>query len=107
MNLLVHTSSREGLPRVMVQAAAAGLPLIAFNVDGIPEIIKDGYNGFLVEPKNINQLVEKIKIYLNNPELIRTHGNNSKEMVKDRWTIDGMIKRTEEIYGQLIKEKIT
>ena len=107
MNLLVHTSSREGLPRVMVQAAAAGLPLVAFNVDGIPEIIKDGYNGFLVEPKNINQLVEKIKIYLNNPELIRTHGNNSKEMVKDRWTIDGMIKRTEEIYGQLIKEKIT
>ena len=63
-DLLVHTSFREGLPRVMVQATAAGLPVVAFNVDGIPEIIRDNYNGFLVEPGNIDMLVEKNSIYL-------------------------------------------
>lgn len=105
-NLLVHTSFREGLPRVMVQAAAAGLPMVAFNVDGIPEIIRDGYNGFLVEPKNINQLVEKIKIYLNKPELLKMHGDNSKKVVKNRWTIEGMVKGTDKIYSKLIEEKI-
>lgn len=106
INLLVHTSFREGLPRVMVQAAAAGLPMVAFNVDGIPEIIRDSYNGFLVEPKNINQLVEKIKIYLNKPELLKIHGDSSKKVVKNRWTIEGMVKGTDKIYSKLIEEKI-
>ena len=90
----------------MVQAAAAGLPMVAFNVDGIPEIIRDGYNGFLVEPKNINQLVEKIKIYLNKPKLLKMHGDNSKKVVKNRWTIEGMVKGTDKIYSKLIEEKI-
>ena len=107
MNLLVHTSSREGLPRVMVQAAAAGLPMVAFNVDGIPEIIRNGYNGFLIEPKNIEQLAEKIKIYLNKPKLLDIHGKNSRKIVKDRWTVEGMVKKTQEIYSFLVKEKIT
>lgn len=106
IDLLVHTSFREGLPRVMVQAAAVGVPMVAFNVDGIPEIIRDGYNGFLVEPKNINQLVGKITIYLRKPELLKMHGDNSKKVVKNRWTIEGMVKGTDKIYSKLIEEKI-
>ncbi len=107
IDLLVHTSFREGLPRVLVQAAATGIPMVAFNVDGIPEIIRDGYNGFLVEPKNINQLVEKITIYLRKPELLKMHGDNSKKVVKNRWTIEGMVKGTDKIYSKLIEEKIS
>ncbi len=107
IDLLVHTSFREGLPRVMVQAAAAGVPMVAFNVDGIPEIIRDGYNGFLVELKNIKQLVEKITIYLRKPELLKLHGDNSKKVVKNRWTIEGMVKGTDKIYSKLIEEKIS
>ena len=107
IDLLVHTSFREGLPRVLVQAAATGIPMVAFNVDGIPEIIRDGYNGFLVEPKNINQLVEKITIYLRKPELLKMHGDNSKKVVKNRWTIEGVVKGTDKIYSKLIEEKIS
>ena len=107
VDLLVHTSFREGLPRVMVQAAATGVPMVAFNVDGIPEIIRDDYNGFLVEPKNINQLVEKITIYLRKPELLKMHGDNSKRVVKNRWTIEGMVKGTDKIYSKLIEGKIS
>lgn len=105
-NLLVHASFREGLPRVMVQAAAAGLPMVAFNVDGIPEVIIDGFNGFLVKPNDIDQLVKKIKIYLDKPELLNVHGDNSKKVIKNRWTIEGMVKGTDKIYSKLIEEKI-
>lgn len=104
MDLFVFTSLREGLPRVLVQAAAVGLPLIAFKVDGIPEIVRDGYNGFLIKPKNIAQLVDRIENYLKNPELIAVHACNSKNMVKGRWTIDGMVRETEKIYHKLLKE---
>lgn len=104
-NILVHTSYREGLPRVMVQAATAGIPIVAFNVDGIPEIITDGFNGYLIEPGNVEQLADRMNIYLNNPELLQVHGNNGKKIVKNRWTIEGMVEETEKIYQKLIEEK--
>lgn len=105
-DLLTHTSYREGLPRVMVQAATVGIPIVAFNVDGVPEILIDDFNGYLIEPGNIRQLADKISIYLNKPGLLKIHGENSKKAVKNRWTIEEMVKETESIYQTLINKKI-
>jgi glycosyltransferase involved in cell wall biosynthesis len=107
MDLFVLTSLREGLPRVLVQAAAVGIPSVAFNVDGVSEILKDNYNGFLVEPKNIEQLVERIIKYIDNKELLRIHGKNGQNVVRNRWSVEGMVKRTDQIYSYLIEKKIT
>jgi len=74
MDIFVLTSLREGLPRVLVQAAAVGMPSVAFNVDGVPEIIKDNYNGFLVKARDIGQLENRIMEYINNKELVLLHG---------------------------------
>ncbi len=52
-DMLVLTSYWEGLPRVCLQAMAAGLPIVATNVDGIPEAVQDGSNGFLLQPGDI------------------------------------------------------
>lgn len=106
MNLFVFTSLREGLPRVLVQAAAVGIPSVAFNVDGISEILKDNYNGFLVEPTNFKQLVERIIKYIDNKELLRMHGKNGQNVVKDRWSVEGMVRRTDQIYSDLVEKKI-
>jgi len=106
MNLFVFTSLREGLPRVLVQAAAVGIPSVAFNVDGISEILKDNYNGFLVEPTNIKQLVERIIKYIDNKELLRMHGKNGQNVLKDRWSVEGMVRRTDQIYSDLVEKKI-
>lgn len=57
---LVIPSYNEGLGMVCVEAMACGIPVIGSNVGGIPEIVKDGYNGLLVEPGSIEQLKEKI-----------------------------------------------
>ena len=106
MDIFVLTSLREGLPRVLVQAAAVGIPLIAFNVDGVPEIIKDGYNGFLVKLKDVEELADRIIRYINNKELISLHGQRGREFVKGKWSIEDMVNKIDKIYQALIKEKI-
>ena len=106
MDILVLSSLREGLPRVLVQAAAVGVPSVAFNVDGVPEIIKDGYNGFLVNPKDVNQLADKIIKYIDNRELIELHGKNGRNFVNGKWSIEDMVNKVDEVYQILIQEKI-
>ena len=106
MDIFVLTSLREGLPRVLVQAAAVGMPSIAFNVDGVPEIIKDNFNGFLVKVKDIEQLENRIMKYINNKELVLLHGRNGREFIENKWSIKGMIDRIDKIYQSLITEKI-
>jgi len=107
MDIFVLTSLREGLPRVLVQAAAVGIPAIAFNIDGVSEVIKDNYNGFLVIPRNVEQLSAKIIKYMDNKELILLHGQKGREFVQGKWSIDSMVKKTNQIYHDLIEEKIT
>ena len=106
MDIFVLTSLREGLPRVLVQAAAVGIPSIAFNVDGVSEILKDNYNGFLIEPTDIKQLVERIIKYIDNKELIRIHGKNGQNVVRNRWSIEGMVRKIDQIYSHLVEKKL-
>ena len=106
MDIFVLTSLREGLPRVLVQTAAVGIPSVAFNVDGVSEIIMDNYNGFLVEVKDLEQLENRIVRYINNKELVLLHGRNGREFVENKWSIEGMVDRIDKIYQKLITEKI-
>jgi len=106
MDIFVLSSLREGLPRVLVQAAAVGVPSVAFNVDGVPEIIKDGYNGFLVKPRDVNQLADRVIKYIDNRALIKLHGENGRDFVNGKWSIENMVNKVDEIYQILIKEKI-
>jgi len=107
MDVFVLTSLREGLPKVLVEAAATGIPSAAFDVDGVSEIIKDGYNGFLVQPKNIEDLTDKIIQYIDDKELMISHGRKGKEFVVDKWSIEEMIQKTEKIYDDLVERKIS
>jgi glycosyltransferase involved in cell wall biosynthesis len=106
MDIFVLTSLREGLPRVLVQAAAVGMPSVAFNVDGVPEIIKDNYNGFLVKAKDVEQLENRIVKYMNNKELVFLHGRNGREFIENKWSIKGMVDRIDKIYQKLVREKL-
>ena len=105
MDIFVLTSLREGLPRVLVQAAAVGIPSVAFNVDGVSEIIKDNYNGFLVRPRDVGQLTNRIIKYVDNKELIELHGKNGRNFVNGKWSVEDMVNKVDEIYQNLIEEK--
>jgi len=106
MDIFVLTSLREGLPRVLVQAAAVGMPSIAFNVDGVPEIIEDNHNGFLVRVGDVEQLAKRIMQYIDHKELLVLHGKNGRELIKGKWSIEDMVEKIDKIYQKLVREKL-
>ena len=105
-HVFVLTSLWEGLPRVLVQAAAAAKPLVAFNVDGVSEIVKDVYNGYLVRPKDLNRLVDRVLYLLRNPQIAEAMGTKGRELVGRQWSIDAMVSQTHAVYRSLVSQKI-
>jgi glycosyltransferase involved in cell wall biosynthesis len=100
---LVLSSTNEGFPNVIYEAMAMGRPVISTNVGSIQDIIKDGYNGFLVEPKNPEQLAEKIIYVLKNPAIAKEMGRNGKETIlKLGLTWENTAKKTIAIYKNLL-----
>ncbi|MBU6415150.1 glycosyltransferase family 4 protein [Patescibacteria group bacterium] len=91
-------STKEGLPYTLLEAAAAGLPLIGTRVGGIPEIIDDGKNGFLVPPKNSDALTDAIKKLVTNPELQNRFSAANLQLVKDKFSFETMFQKTVTLY---------
>lgn len=87
-DLFVNPSYAEGLPTSVLEAGAAGLPIIATDVGGTKEIIQNGKNGFLVKPKNIRLLTQKINILLNNRKLSGRFSKNIRQtiMINYNWS---------------------
>ena len=71
----------EGMSNALLEAMAMGLPCIASNVGGIPNVIEDNINGILMEPKNIKQMAEKILLIKNDPVLRIKISNNAVKSV--------------------------
>lgn len=94
-DVVILPSHKESMPMCLVEAAAAKKCIIATDVGGIKNIVKDNYNGFLVKPKDIQDLTEKIKrvLYLTKDE-IKEMGNRSYDIYKEDFTFDKMINNT-------------
>ena len=105
MDMVVHTSLREGLPRVLPEALAMAKPVIAFEIDGIAEIIRDGENGYLIPPKDSEKLAQSIIHLLNDREKARRMGEAGRDMVDPAFRLEVMLERISEVYEQLIKER--
>jgi len=82
----------------------AGVPVIGSNVGGNPELMKDGYNGFLFEPGNVEELRNILEKAINNKEKLRKMGENAFEWVRKLDTTK-RIPELEEIYKEAIKLK--
>ena len=103
IDILVLTSLWEGLPRVFPQAMASGKPVIATKVDGAPEAIKNDINGFLLAPKDINGIAEKVIYLIRHPEKASEMGEKGKSLVEE-FSIWKMLEQQEELYASLLKE---
>ena len=86
----------EGSPNALLQAMAAKLPIIATNINGIRDLIKDGYNGILVPPGNPRKLSEATAKLLRDKALAMELGRNAYEIAK-KYSIKNIIKKYEEI----------
>lgn len=81
VDLLLVPSSTEALSLVILEAMSRGIPVVASGVGGIPEIVRDGYNGFLARP-DVGSFYEKVTMLLENPALTETFSKNYPETLQ-------------------------
>lgn len=96
--VLVHPSRCEGTPRVVTEGLAAGVPVIGSDVAGIPYMIRQGENGFVVPGDDIPELERRLRQLLDHPELRRRLGSNGHEYAHAQWN--------EQVYVQRFTEMI-
>lgn len=101
MDILVMPSSSEGFGRSVLEAMALGKPVVASRLGGLRELIKDGENGFLVEPGDVRSLAEKISLLIKNKELRDSFGKAGKEIVLSEYLIQDHISKLERIWTDM------
>jgi len=93
-DIFVLPSLKEGLPYVILEAGLAGLPVIASNVGGIPEIIENGKEGLLVPPANPEELAVAIKKLIEDKTLRENLAKNLHEKIQREFSLEKMLKET-------------
>ncbi|MHA1594058.1 MAG: glycosyltransferase family 4 protein [Candidatus Baldrarchaeia archaeon] len=99
-DIFVLPSLSEGLPNVLLEAMAMGLPIVATHVGGVPEVVIDGVNGFLVSPGDIKGLAEKICLLLEDDDL-RERIRRRNLATSKLYSWEEIARRVEEVYRQI------
>jgi rhamnosyl/mannosyltransferase len=102
LTVLPTLTDAEGFGMVLAEANACGRPVIGTNVGGIPSVIRDQYNGLLVEPSDLGGLVEAIRAVLQDSERAEVLGHNGYELVRSGLTWDHAVTRTMQVFDGLI-----
>jgi len=104
MDIVVHTSLREGLARVLPQALAMGKPCVSFDIDGAPEVVINDYTGYLVKAHDSAGLADAVSRLLDDEELRQKMGANGKRHVDPNFRAEKMVADIAEVY-QILLEK--
>ena len=105
MDLVVHTSLREGLARVLPQALAMGKPCVSFNIDGAPEVVINDETGYLVQPFDSIGLAEGISRILEDADMRARMGENGRRHVDPAFRSEKMVADIAEVYAMLLERK--
>ena len=97
-SVFVLPSYREGLPQAALEAGACSMPLILTDVNGCRDCLIDNETGFLIREKNVDSLVNKINLFVCNPDLVVQMGNRSKEYIRDNFSEEKVHNQFHEIY---------
>jgi len=95
-------SYREGLPKVLLEAAAIGRPLIASDGPGCREIVRDKHNGLLVKMRDADSLYEAVLMLVNNRKMRETMGRNSRTLVETELSTTIINTQTIELYRRVV-----
>jgi len=106
LDVLVHTSRWEGLARVLPEALSAKVPVVVTRVDGATDVVRDGINGFLAEPGDVQTMAARTVELLSDAALRRRLGQAGLEGA-DEFEIETMVRRQEELYLRLWRDAAT
>jgi len=104
-DVAVLVSSFEGLGRVLLEAMILGKPVVATRVGGIPEIVHDGENGFLVSAGDPYPLASCVIKLLKDEKLRKTMGDTGRKMIDERFCSDKMVEDISKLYTELLEAK--
>ena len=105
MDALVHLSSREGLPRALPQALAAGKPVVAYDCDGAREVCLDGQTGFLVQPGDLTTLKNRLLQLASDAALREKLGWSGQDFVRENFAVEKMVDAIYNLYLKLAAER--
>jgi N-acetyl-alpha-D-glucosaminyl L-malate synthase BshA len=101
-DVLVICSQTESAPLTVLESMSSGVPVVATRVGGIPEIIKDNENGYLVPVKSPEEIAEKLLLLDNRPENIRMLGENARETIIEKYSIGKVLDQYKQVYESII-----
>jgi glycosyltransferase involved in cell wall biosynthesis len=101
IDVLVQPSRADNLPLSILEAMAAGLPVVGARVGGIPELVDDGVTGLVVEPENPSALAGALDSLAGDAERRRKLGEAGRVRAAERFSAEGIARRTVELYREL------
>jgi len=102
MDVFVLSSLWEGLPQVLVQAAALGRPIVSFDAEGAKEIVHGGENGFVVPRGDENALTESLAYLTANPKRAKQMGLLGRRFIGEEYDKEIMVRRIDKLYRELL-----
>jgi lipopolysaccharide heptosyltransferase II len=96
--LVLSTTTHEAFGRVVVEAQASGVPVVATRVGGVIDIVEDGKNGLLVPPADHKSMADAILRIFENPQLAKDLAENAYAKIKEKYTVELMVKNTLDVY---------
>lgn len=102
-DIFVLSSRWEGLPLSILEATAAGLPVVATNVGGVPETVIDGETGYLVKRSDAQALAAKLKALIQDPALRSRLGAQARKLYEQKFGLPRMVSETQEVYKRALQ----
>jgi glycosyltransferase involved in cell wall biosynthesis len=103
LDLIVHPATMEGLGVSLLQAAAAGIPIVATRVGGIPEVVHDGVNGLLVPPNDALALTSAVILLLGDPNRTSAMGQAGRQLIRKEFSTDKMVAGNLRVYSAVLR----
>jgi glycosyltransferase involved in cell wall biosynthesis len=100
---LVLPSGNEGTPVSAIEALAAGRPVVATRVGGVPDVVRDGEDGFLVEPGATDDLADRLERLARDPGLRERMGSEGRARVVPRYAVDRLVDDVDRLYRSLLE----
>ncbi len=101
--LVLSTTTQEAFGRVVIEAQAAGVPVVATSVGGVVDIIEDGVNGLLVPPADPQLMAEAVIKLLRDRDLAADMAEEAYKKVKEKYTLEMMVKSTLDVYEEVLR----
>jgi len=100
--VIIPSKKPEPFGRIAIEAMSLSKPVVAANHGGLPEIVKDGFSGFLFEPNDTKSFINSIESYLKDRRLLRQHGREAFDVFEKKFSVEKMYKELDGVFENLI-----